>query len=85
MKSVLLLSLLIILVSVDFCTSQKCLYTVLRQDVDCFMPSYYVTGFHRWSLSCCRAPSPQYKAQNCTLIRFRDDLNKYVNHLIIHY
>ena len=90
MKSFVLLSLLIILVLVDFSTSQSCW---LRPDWarDCF-EEYYVKGLYRINTypyvrgaNCCTAPPPnQNKAQDCTTLS-RDELSKYVNHLIVHY
>lgn len=95
MKSFVLLSLLIILVLADFASSQKCReLRFLLRDSSCGKTEY-VKGFYRERgekyeaallirhTKCCTAlPPDESSEQNCTFIRLRDELNKYVNHLI---
>ena len=96
MKSIALLFLLIILVLVDFSSSQTCRSSKFWQratgDSNCG-GTEYVNGFYRdanqgerdmtdllRNVSCCTAPPPdENSGQDCTLRRFWDELNQYVN------
>ena len=91
MKSFVLLSLLIILVLVDFSTSQSCWRR--RYWLDRCYENSYVKGLYRYKgypsvsgANCCSVPPPnQNKAENCISFLLRNELKKYVYHLIEHY
>lgn len=97
MKSFALLSLLIILVVTGFPSNQKCrTLRFLQRDSSCGKTKY-VKGFYREQgannmtallrdARCCSAlPPDENNEQNCTFIWLRNELNKYVNHLIIYF